>query len=805
MTYPRPLHALVFTLLAAGAAAQPFANDKLGQPDWFRPVSELLPTPSEVRLASGAPGPKYWQQRADHVIDVTLDTVKHRIVGKETIRYQNCSPHTLDYLWLQLDANIFKPGSLARQVDTGGPFEKLGIDELHRMLFRQTFDGGITLSLVADGEGRPLAHTVVDTTMRVDLPAPLASGGTFELVIAWSYTINDAKLMGGRTAMERFDDGQVIYEIAQWFPRMAIYTDSDGWQHKPYIGRGEFALEFGDYLVRITAPADHVVAATGELQNPDDVLTPAQRERLVRARTAAKPVYIVEPGEIKDPKTPAATTTKTWVYSAKNVRDFAFASSPRFMWDAMGVQIGERRVLAMSYFPTEGEPLWSQYSTESVAHALEVYSRHALEYPYPVAISVNGPVGGMEYPMLSFNGARPEKDKTYSPRAKYGLIMVIVHEVGHNWFPMIINSDERRWTWMDEGLNTFVQYLAERAWEREFPSRRGEPVQIAEYMASKDQRPIMSDSEAIMQFGNNSYAKPAAALNVLRETVLGRERFDFAFRTYCRRWAFKRPAPADFFRTMEDASGADLGWFWRGWFYSTEHTDQRIAKVTWLDPKRLAPFEEKPIQKAERDGKVPSVAEQRNADLLRRLDLRPGLDDFYNHHDPFAVTDADRDQYAKLMKSLTPEEKKALDTPCNLYAVEIENAGGLVMPVVLELGFADGTSEVRRYAPEIWAKDCKKISKLVIAPKPVVRFALDPYREIADVEPANNVYPPEIARTRFELFKAKDEPDMNPMRQERQDKEKRAKREKEEEERARKEREQAAGSGAPPADASPSR
>ncbi|MFN5395330.1 MAG: M1 family metallopeptidase, partial [Planctomycetota bacterium] len=472
---------------------QPFPNRKYGQEDKFRQLEEILPTPNSYRSASGEPGPDYWQQRVDYTIDVRLDESDHSIHGSETIRYRNQSPHTLRYLWVQLDPNIFAQDSDANRTRSGriGFGNRASMAELDSILERtQRFDGRCMIESVTDALGKGLDIFTVDTMMRIDLPEPLLSGQEFSLKIQWSYVINNSKLIGGRTGYEPFEkDGNAIYEIAQWFPRLAAFTDVTGWQHKQYLGQGEFTLEFGDYLVRITAPADHIVAATGELQNPNEVLSDVQRERLEQARTADRPVLIVTPEEAKENEKEKTDQLKTWIFRAEAVRDFAFATSRKFIWDAQGHRVNDNSVMAMSYYPNEGNPLWSKYSTHAIIHTLNVYSRYTFDYPYPVAISVNGPVGGMEYPMICFNGPRPKEDGTYSASTKYDLITVIIHEVGHNYFPMIVNSDERQWSWMDEGLNTFLQYLAEQEWEQDYPSQRGEPELIVPYMQSTNQVP----------------------------------------------------------------------------------------------------------------------------------------------------------------------------------------------------------------------------------------------------------------------------------------------------------------------------
>ncbi|WP_313028920.1 M1 family metallopeptidase, partial [Massilia alkalitolerans] len=581
-----PIGLAALCLSATVFAAPPF-DDK------FRQLDELLPTPGAVRTASGAPGHAYWQQRADYTMRATLDENKRSLTGSGTITYHNNSPDTLKYLWLQLDENIYKPDSAARSTATLPSREAwqargndgVKFDALRTLFTARDFDGGFKVANVRDSGGRALKYTINGTMMRIDLPQPLKPGSRVSFSLDWNYNINEQKVLGGRSGYEKFGDGNDLYEIALWFPRMAAYYDVYGWQHKQFLGSGEFTLEFGDYDVRITVPADHIVASTGELQNPNEVLSATQRQRLQQAKTAKKPVIIVTQDEAEAAEKGRATNTKTWHFKAKNVRDFAFASSRKFIWDAQGIKSGNTDVMAMSYYPKEGNPLWERYSTHAIIHTIEQYNKYSFDYPYPVSISVNGPVGGMEYPMITFNGPRPVKDKktgelTYSKRTKYGLIGVIIHEVGHNYFPMIVNSDERQWTWMDEGINSFVQSLAQEAWEEEWDEMRGHPRTIVPYMRSQNQVPIMTNSESLLQFGNNAYAKPAAALNVLRETILGRELFDFAFKEYAERWKFKRPTPADFFRTMEDASGTDLDWFWRGWFYTTDAVDISVDGVT---------------------------------------------------------------------------------------------------------------------------------------------------------------------------------------------------------------------------------
>ena len=744
-------------LISQPTLGQPFPNRKYGQEDKFRQLEEILPTPNSYRAANGEPGPDYWQQRVDYTIDVRLDEAQNQIHGSETIRYRNQSPHALRYLWIQLDPNLFASDSDANRLRSGriGFGNRAMMSELDSILERQSFDGRCIIESVTDAQANRLETFTVDTMMRIDLPEPLLSGQEFSMKIKWSYRINNSKYIGGRTGYEMFEkDGNAIYEIAQWFPRLAAFTDVTGWQHKQYLGQGEFTLEFGDYLVRITAPADHIVAATGELQNPNEVLTDDQRKRLEQARTADKPIWIVTPDEAKENEKEKTDQTKTWIFRAEAVRDFAFATSRKFIWDAQGHRVNDNEVIAMSYYPNEGEPLWSKYSTHAIIHTLNVYSRYTFDYPYPVAISVNGPVGGMEYPMICFNGPRPREDGTYSSATKYDLITVIIHEVGHNYFPMIVNSDERQWSWMDEGLNTFLQYLAEQEWEQDYPSQRGEPELIVPYMQSTNQVPIMTNSESIMQFGPNAYSKPATALNILRETILGRELFDFAFKEYARRWKFKRPMPADFFRTMEDATAKDLDWFWRGWFYTTDHCDISLDKIDVYMVDRRTPDEIAADEKNKKEAQLPTLSKKRNKELVKRADQFPELKDFYNQYDPRAVTDEQRAAYRKSLEQMTEHEKELLANTDRFYRLQFRNVGGLVMPIIVLLTLEDGSTKEVRIPAEAWRVDATVCDTLVITAQPIVKFELDPYRETADINRDNNHFPPVLEPTRFQLFKS---------------------------------------------------
>ena len=763
---------LASTLLAQPYTTKPLPTDK------FRQLEELLPTPNAQRTASGAPGHAYWQQRADYVIDATLDDTKQSLTGAATITYHNASPDALAYLWLQLDPNIFAHGSdnrvtsgIPRATPGANPLDKFPYASLEALLLQESYDSDLKISAVTDAAGTALPHTVVKTMMRIDLPAPLAPGAKTTFKVSWSYLINNAKLLSLRCGYEYFEkDKNYLYEIAQWFPRMAAYNDTMGWQHKQYLGRGEFTLEFGDYLVRLTVPSDHIVSATGVLQNPEQVLTATQRARLKTAATAPKPVFIVTPAEAKAAETGKPTGTKTWIFKADNVRDFAFASSRKFIWDAMGAPHHaspdpKQPVMAMSFYPNEAEPLWSKYSTHAIIHTLDIYSKHTFAYPYAVAQSINGPIGGMEYPMICFNGPRPTEDGTYSRATKYALISVIIHEVGHNYFPMIVNSDERQWTWMDEGLNSFVQTLAEQQWEKDYPSRRAEARDMVGYMTGDGQVPIMTNSESIAQLGPNAYGKPAVALNLLRETILGRDLFDHAFKTYAQRWAFKRPYPADFFRTMEDASGVDLDWFWRGWFYTNDHVDLSLDAVRAYTLDTRDPAIEKPRAKQEKADRPRTPAQTRNATLPKRIDAYPELRDFYNDYDEATILPSDKKKYEELLKTLAKDKIRpdVLKTKRNFYLVEFSNVGGLVMPIILKIDYTDGSTEELRIPAEIWRIDNVKAAKLIMTQKEIKALQIDPHEEIGDADVENNFWPRRAIKSRFQLFK---EPiDTSPMKE----------------------------------------
>jgi hypothetical protein len=727
----------------------------------FEQLDNELRSPNVYRTASGAPGHQYWQQQADYDIDVRVDDDTQRLHGKETITYHNNSPDDLYYLWVQLDQNMRARDSDTYSSETSSIEERMTIGSL-RKIIGYDFDGGFKIERVLDMQGNKLPYTINKTMMRIDLPQPLKAGQKISFKIDWWYNINDRGILSDRGGFEFFpEDGNYLYTIAQWFPRMAVYSDFQGWQHKQFLGSGEFALPFGNYKVRITVPSDHIVASTGVLQNPGEVLTKEQQQRFEQSKTASKPVIIVTQKEAEKKEKTKAKDTKTWVYHADSVRDFAFGSSRKYIWDAMGVNIGGKTVMAMSYYPKEANPLYEQYSTEAVAHTLRVYSRYTIDYPYPVAISVEAS-NGMEYPMICFNYGRPDKDGTYSDRIKYGMISVIIHEVGHNFFPMIINSDERQWTWMDEGLNTFAQFLAEQEWHRDYPSNRGPAHKIVPYMKSaKDtQRPIMTNSEQALQFGNNAYGKPATALNILRETVMGRELFDFAFKTYAQRWAFKHPTPEDFFRTMEDASGVDLDWFWKGWFYTNDHVDIALAGVRYMQLNTKDPQVEAALRQELAQRNANHIARARNQQAVPKtaVENNPALRDFYNNYDEFAVSKQDKDAYDAYRKSLSAEERAAMDASWHFYELQLENRGGLVMPVIVQWNYVDGSSEVQYLPAEIWRYNENKVTKAFAKKKPVKTIVLDPFRETADTDETNNHWPEYNQPSRFELYKQQQGP-----------------------------------------------
>jgi hypothetical protein len=731
----------------------------------FAQLGQELPTPNEYRNAAGGPGHNYFQQKADYKIKVEIDDENQKIIGEETITYTNNSPDKLEYLWIQLDQNVRADNSDSKLISIERMEDFKSISDVENKMLH--FDGGFKIEKVETTSGKEISYSINKTMLRINLDNPLDSEGTMSFSIKWWYNINDRMKIGGRSGFEYFkENDNYLYTIAQWFPRMCVYSDLEGWQNKQFLGRGEFALPFGDYEVSITVPADHIVASTGELQNLSSVLTTEQRSRLKKAKNSDTPILIVTQSEAELSEKEKSKNKKTWLFKAKNVRDFAFASSRKFMWDAKGVKIGGKNIMAMSYYPKEGNPLWERYSTKLVAHTLKTYSKYTVDYPYPVAISVHSKWIGMEYPMICFNGGRPDADGTYSERNKYGMWGVIIHEVGHNFFPMIINSDERQWTWMDEGLNTFVQYLTEQEWERGYPSRRGPAHLIADYMRGDKDRisPIMTNSESIWQFGNNAYGKPATALNILRETVMGRELFDHAFKIYCERWKFKHPTPADFFRTMEDASAVDLDWFWRGWFYTTNHVDMSIDEVNWFELNSGNPLVEKAKSRTANELSDKHIGVSRNKETIKETvnEQDADIDDFYGNRDIYKVDALDKQDYEAFKNTLTNKQLDLLNSGKQIYEVKLSNIGGIPMPLILKFTFLDNTTEVIRIPAEIWRRHESNVSKVFIFNKAVSSLRLDPFLETADTDLSNNCWPSEKIPSRYDLFKKKNTGE-NPM------------------------------------------
>ena len=750
----------------------------------FAQLGAELPTPNTYRTASGAPGHEYWQQQADYTIKASLDEDKRRLTASATIVYTNNSPDTLRYLWMQLDQNRFRTDSLDRRSRTVSE-DRVSYGTLrdhHAITDTQHGYQGLQFT---DAAGDALKFTVIDTLARVDLPQPLRSGEQVSINVDWAYNIIEEAAIGGRAGYERFEKNNTqLFFLAQWFPRLAAYTDYEGWTNKAFLGRGEFTLEFGDYDVQITVPDTHIVSSTGELENPEAVLTQTQRQRLAEV-DSDKPRFIVTPEEARENEQREARGTKTWHFKAENVRDFAWSSSSKYIWDAMiHEQPGAKydRVLAMSFYPNEAEPVWSKYSTHAVVHTMDVYSRLSFDYPYPTAQSVNTwKSGGMEYPMITFNGYRPDPPKpdddpesaasradaerAYSRRIKYGLIGVIIHEIGHIYFPMTVNSDERQWTWMDEGLNTFLEYVSELEWEENYPAFRDETNildYIPSYMQSSNQVPIMTQSDSVLQFGPNAYVKPAAALTVLRETVMGRELFDFAFREYARRWKFKRPTPADFFRTMEDASGVDLDWFWRAWFYGTGHVDVAITDIRAYRLKADDPDIDFPLDREEnaRDKPVPiSIERNRAAGIEPREARYEELKDLYSEKDRFTVTDKDRNKANKAYNKLEPWEQRAFERAVNednlFYFIDFANVGGVPSPLLLDIHYEDGSQRSLTLPPEIWRRNAEQVTYRLIETQPIAYIEMDKRHQTADADYSNNRFPPTIHQSRLATYKSK--------------------------------------------------
>ncbi len=736
----------------------------------FEQLGTILPTPNSYRTASGAPGAAYWQQRADYDIEAYLDEDQRHLKGAETITYYNNSPDDLDYIWLQLDENEQSSVKNADYAFSSTLPKKAIADQLKPNELPVVDNGyGVNLEKVTDASGNPLKYIVNKTMMRIDLPKLLKKGEKLIFKINWNYQISDRMVMGGRGGYENFpEDGNDLFTMAQWFPRMCVYSDFHGWQNHQFTGRGEFALVFGNYKVKINVPADHLVGGTGECKNYEQVLSKEQLARYRKAEDATEPVEIVTLDEAKNAEKKHSKDRKTWIFEANNVRDFAWTSSRKFVWDAMGVTIPENnnKVMAMSFYGKEAYGLYRKFSTKAVAHTIKTYSEFTIPYPYPVAQSVEA-ANGMEYPMICFNYGRTEKDGTYSEAIKNGMLGVIIHEVGHNFFPMIINSDERQWSWMDEGLNTFVEYLTEEKWDNNFPSKRGPAWTIVDYMKlPKDElEPIMTNSENIARFGPNAYSKPATGLNILRETIMGRELFDKAFKTYAKRWAFRHPEPADLFRTMEDASGEDLDWFWRGWFYSTDPVDIAIEKVTIATPDfDVEPKSEtvkytvdKPLKNEFTD-----ISKQRNKEdknIKFYVDTDKNVQDFYYRYNRGEEKVDVTKEYSVTTGSLEKLDKKDIKKENNItaYQIDFSNKGGLVMPIILEFTFEDGSKLNDKINVQIWRHNEQKVSQTYYFSKKLKSIQLDPMRETADINTENNLWTANSTEipSKFQVFKQK--------------------------------------------------
>ena len=735
----------------------------------FEQLGTILPTPNEYRTASGAPGPKYWQQRCDYDIKCDLDEANLKLTGSESVTYYNNSPDILTYLWLQLDENQHSNMNNANYQNSSAMQKQSTDVALDRLQGEKDDNGfGDKITKLTDVTGKSLHYTVNKTMMRIELPAPLKPGQKFVFNVDWNYKISNRMQQGGRGGYEYFpEDGNYLFTMAQWYPRLCVYSDFQGWQNHQFTGRGEFALTFGNFKVQMTVPADHVIGATGECQNYQQVLTPAQLARWLKAQAAKEPVEIVTLDEAKTKEKTKSTQKKTYIFRADNVRDFAWGSSRKFVWDAMPAYVEGKKVMCMSFYGKEAYNLYRKFSTKVVAHTIKTYSKFTIPYPYPVAQSVEA-ANGMEYPMICFNFGRTEKDGSYSESTKYGMLGVVIHEVGHNFFPMIINSDERQWTWMDEGLNTFCEYLTEELYDNKFPVTRGPAYTIRDYMKlPKDQlEPIMTNSEDIVGFGPNAYSKPATGLNILRETIMGRQLFDYAFKEYARRWAFKHPTPADFFRTLEDASGEDLDWFWRGWFYGIDACDISLDTVKYfkadvnaipsltkdstamrsLDKPRVNSFED-----------VSKIRNREDKNITFLTDADTTLRDFYWKYDR-NIEKYDSTKYAVTLSPQTETldaDGKAKYENKNVYELTFSNKGGLVMPIIVEWTFKDGTKEVDRIPAQVWRLNEKKVVKTFVKDKEVASIKLDPMRETADIDESNNSWGTIPEPTKFQMFKAK--------------------------------------------------
>ncbi len=733
----------------------------------FEQLGSILTTPNEQRTASGAPGVKYWQQRADYDIKASLDEKNLLLTGEETITYINNSPDVLTYIWMQLDENQHSNINNANY-QTSSTLPDLATTAMVDRWQESKVDNGmgIKITQLTDAKGKALKYTINKTMMRVEMPVPLKAGQTFVYNVNWTYKIPDRLTNGGRGGYEFFpEDGNSLFTMAQWYPRLCVYSDYQGWQNHQFTGRGEFALTFGNFKVAMTVPADHVLAATGECINYEKVLSPVQMKRFNQAKTAKEPIEIVTLEEAKIAETKKSTATKTWIFKADDVRDFAWTSSRKYIWDAMMQPVEGKSILCMSLYGKEAYGLYRKFSTKAIAHTIKTYSDFTFPYPYPVAQSVEA-ANGMEYPMICFNFGRTEKDGTYSESTKNGMIGVIIHEVGHNFFPMIVNSDERQWSWMDEGLNSFLEYITEELWDNKFPVKKGAAHTIIDYMRlPKDQlEPVMTNSENIVRFGPNAYSKPATALNILRETIMGRELFDYAFKEYSRRWAFKHPTPADFFRTMEDASGEDLDWFWRGWFYGTDPVDISLDSVKYVkaDFKAKLPNVSDRMVKVDKPllNKIDDISKVRNrADksIAFYTDKHPDTRDFYwNYARGLEKLDttARREKGISNLEALKNPEKTTYGNK-HFYELSFSNKGGLVMPIIVEFTYTDGSKRIDRIPAQIWRLNEDNVSKVYVEDKEVASIKLDPMRETADIDESNNTWGGNVEPSKFQLFKQK--------------------------------------------------
>jgi Peptidase family M1 domain len=735
----------------------------------FEQLGTILPTPNEYRTASGAPGPKYWQQRCDYDITCELDEPNRRLNGKETLTYYNNSPDVLTYLWLQLDENEHSSINNSGYNGSNPMQSRISEGDIQRFTGKPDKDReyGDNILRVAGADGKLLKYTINKTMMRVELPLPLKPGQQFIFRIDWNYNIIERTKYGGRGGFEFFpEDGNDLYTMTQWYPRLCVYSDNQGWQNHQFAGSGEFTLTFGNFKVAMTVPADHVVMATGQGQNYQQVLSPAQFARWQKAQTATDVTEIVTLEEATAREKQKLKEKKTWIFKADMVRDFAWGSSRKFVWDAMPTVVEGKKVMCMSAYGKEAYNLYRKFSTKAVAHTIKSYSKFTIPYPYPVAQSLEA-ANGMEYPMICFNYGRCEKDGTYSEGTKNGMLGVVIHEVGHNFFPMIINSDERQWTWMDEGLNSFVEYLTEELWDNKFPVGKGPAYKIVDYMKlPKDQlEPIMTNSENIIQFGPNAYSKPSTGLNILRETIMGRELFDYAFKEYARRWAFKHPTPADLFRTMEDASAEDLDWFWRGWFYNTDPCDISLDSVRWAVlstegmQRPVAGATKMPVAKPILNNfdDVSKIRNREDKNIVFATDADESLRDFYWRYDrglakvdstPYEITPP-----APTTDTLTEAERFFIAGKKNMYELTFSNKGGLVMPIIIEWTFKDGTKEVDRVSVQVWRKNENKVVKTFMKDKEVASIKIDPMRETADINESNNTWPAVETPSKFQLFK----------------------------------------------------